>query len=413
MRKRLFILSLLILCFTFILTACSGKNSASGKNPNSSPACTHEWKDATCTLPKTCSLCDAQEGTALGHDYKISNIKEATCTETGEKTSACSRCKDTYTESITASHDYVESTEKEPTCEQVGTKLYTCSKCGDAKREEIAAMGHNYSSSVTKQPSCTATGTKAFTCYKCYKSYNEVIAATGHSWNDATCTAPKTCSVCNTKEGKALGHTTDNGLCERCGQVFSKPIKFQGHGDKVISGVNIPSGSFMVNLKHTGSRNFITRLYYGEEEYDYQLLSNEIGNYNGQCALTENSGLEIKDGILEVIADGDWTIEFTRVTGTCTLNVHGKGDKVTGLINATQSRYVVKLSHDGQRNFIVKVHLYNGKWYDYELIANEIGKYNGETIIALDKGKQYYIEVMADGNWTIDFGVGDPITTYK
>ena len=40
-----------------------------------------------------------------------------------------------------------------------------------------------------------------------------------HTWNDATCTAPKTCSVCGETEGSALGHAFDNdqdGTCNRC-----------------------------------------------------------------------------------------------------------------------------------------------------------------------------------------------------
>ena len=43
-----------------------------------------------------------------------------------------------------------------------------------------------------------------------------------HTWADATCTAPKTCSVCGATEGSALGHAFDNdqdGTCNRCGFV--------------------------------------------------------------------------------------------------------------------------------------------------------------------------------------------------
>ena len=31
--------------------------------------CSHEWQEATCTEPKTCSRCGETEGEALGHDY--------------------------------------------------------------------------------------------------------------------------------------------------------------------------------------------------------------------------------------------------------------------------------------------------------------------------------------------------------
>ena len=33
----------------------------------SSCACQHEWKEATCTEPKTCTKCGETEGEALGH----------------------------------------------------------------------------------------------------------------------------------------------------------------------------------------------------------------------------------------------------------------------------------------------------------------------------------------------------------
>ena len=32
-------------------------------------SCRHEWEDATCTKPQTCSVCGATEGTANGHSY--------------------------------------------------------------------------------------------------------------------------------------------------------------------------------------------------------------------------------------------------------------------------------------------------------------------------------------------------------
>ncbi len=42
-----------------------------------------------------------------------------------------------------------------------------------------------------------------------------------HTWSSATCTEPKTCVKCKETSGKALGHTTDSGICSRCGENFS------------------------------------------------------------------------------------------------------------------------------------------------------------------------------------------------
>ena len=38
-----------------------------------------------------------------------------------------------------------------------------------------------------------------------------------HSWTDATCTAPKTCTLCGETEGSALGHSYVSGTCTTCG----------------------------------------------------------------------------------------------------------------------------------------------------------------------------------------------------
>lgn len=42
-----------------------------------------------------------------------------------------------------------------------------------------------------------------------------------HVWQSATCTEPKTCTKCDETKGSALGHTTDSGICSRCGKNFS------------------------------------------------------------------------------------------------------------------------------------------------------------------------------------------------
>ena len=45
-----------------------------------------------------------------------------------------------------------------------------------------------------------------------------------HNWVAATCVAPKTCSVCGTTEGEALGHSYKDDVCTVCGQE-NVPVK--------------------------------------------------------------------------------------------------------------------------------------------------------------------------------------------
>lgn len=53
--------------------------------PAPEPECEHEWQDATCTEPKTCTLCGETEGEPLGHDFSQPTFfKEGNCSRCGE-----------------------------------------------------------------------------------------------------------------------------------------------------------------------------------------------------------------------------------------------------------------------------------------------------------------------------------------
>ena len=97
--------------------------------------CLHEWKEATCTTPKTCSICSKTEGTALEHSWK-----SATCT-----------------------------TPK------------TCSIC---KTTSGSALGHNYKETISVPASCSQSGLKSFSCVKCKKSYSEKYSMEALSANE-------------------------------------------------------------------------------------------------------------------------------------------------------------------------------------------------------------------------------------
>lgn len=62
-----------------------------------------------------------------------------------------------------------------------------------------------------------ATCTAPRTCTLCGATRGEPRE---HSWSGASCTIPKTCTECKVTEGSPLGHTTSNGICERCKTEF-------------------------------------------------------------------------------------------------------------------------------------------------------------------------------------------------
>jgi hypothetical protein len=237
---------------------------------------------------------------------------------------------------------------------------------------------------------------------------------TWNSSNTAVATVSGSGTVTGVSAGTAVITAKAGSFAAACTvTVTEAPIIYSGTGDKVITGVDLPAGSYYAEYTHNGKRNFISKLYYIGNSYSYFLLSNEIGKCSGQAALYENGNAKITNGILEVQADGDWTITFRPVSGTTTTNIKGSGQTVTGIFTATTDRNILTCTHDGSNNFIVMVIPYNGpNPYDYESVTNEIGNYSGQKLITLTVGEKYYIYVRADGDWTINFGLGDPVTTY-
>ncbi len=67
-----------------------------------------------------------------------------------------------------------------------------------------------------------------------YYYFDDIAITHVHKWADATCTAPKTCSVCGATEGEALGHSYANDYdadCDVCGAIRDvvNPITFGGN----------------------------------------------------------------------------------------------------------------------------------------------------------------------------------------
>lgn len=121
MKKRILIF-LSCLLYLAMLTGCS---------------CQHEWAEATCTAPKTCSLCETQEGEALGHSWT-----NADC----ETPKTCSLCG--LTEGDPLGHTWQEAS-----C----TAPKTCSVCAATEGQPLE---HTWEGEATlfTAPLCTVCG---------------------------------------------------------------------------------------------------------------------------------------------------------------------------------------------------------------------------------------------------------------
>ena len=131
-------------------------------------------------------------------------------------------------------HNYV-LTSSTATCTEAGTATYTCTKCGDSYTESVAATGHSFttkaSDSKATDATCTAAATYYVQCDNCDVVSDSVTVpvgdANGHSFTtkassskatDATCTAAATyyvrCDNCDAVSnsvtvpvGDANGHS--------------------------------------------------------------------------------------------------------------------------------------------------------------------------------------------------------------
>ena len=129
--------------------------------------CEHDWIGATCTAPKTCSLCGATDGEANGHTEEIVAGTAATCTEDGltdgKKCSVCGVTTVEQTAIAALGHTEETVAGKAATCTEAGmTDGKKCSVCGVITVEQTAidALGH-------KAGEDDGDVTTAVTCERC------------------------------------------------------------------------------------------------------------------------------------------------------------------------------------------------------------------------------------------------------
>ena len=213
-KVSLLILVSLILLLSF--ASCTLLDELLGKAP---AECEHEWTEATCAAPKTCTKCNATEGEAAAHDWAA-----ATCT--APKT--CKTCNET--EGAPNGHTEVTLQAVAPTCTSTGlTEGKKCSVCNTVTKEQttVAKLAHTEVDVLGTAATCTTTGlTDGKQCSVCqtWTVPQEVIPAGNHALSTIPGTAP-TCTEAGLTEGKE---------CLECHEIIvpQEPIPATGHDHK-------------------------------------------------------------------------------------------------------------------------------------------------------------------------------------
>lgn len=230
----------------------------------------HQWKEATCTEPKTCEVCNKTEGKAAGHTGGT-----ATCTTKA----ICDTCHEEYGE--LAKHSEVDMDDVPASCGENGsTGGKKCSVCDTITVQPtvIPATGEHTGGTATckDQAICdkchlpygdllehkggTATCKDQAICDNCKQPYGELGDHTGGT---ADCTNKAICTVCSQPYGKLGAHNYngENGTCSVChAYVFDADIDLKdiAKGAKITSGTTFANGLVTLNgdAKRSNSGNF-------------------------------------------------------------------------------------------------------------------------------------------------------------
>ena len=114
----------------------------------------HDWQEATCEEPETCSKCGKTRGEELGHDWE-----KATC----EKPKTCKRCGETKGKEL--GHDWIEATCESPK---------TCKRCDKTEGEPLE---HEWTFATVNEPKH---------CINCGKTEGDPVSVEMISMDDIT-----------------------------------------------------------------------------------------------------------------------------------------------------------------------------------------------------------------------------------
>ena len=152
----------------------------------------HSGGTATCTQRATCTVCGAEYGDALGHDFTTSWTHDD-----NEHWKQCSRCD---AKDDVSPHTWDSGTiTTAPTCTKAGKKTYSCTKCDATKIEPIPATGHSWKSDWTSDAT--------HHWHECANESCDVTDNAGkngyaeHSGGKATCKDKAICEICGDSYG--------------------------------------------------------------------------------------------------------------------------------------------------------------------------------------------------------------------
>lgn len=215
------------------------------------PSTGHDWditenREAACTedgvhseVCKNCGEKKTKQFPATGHDWESAKKVDADCTTNGMLQSVCKNCGEEKIEILpaTGNHDWKLKSEQKASCEADGCRIWQCTVCGREKTESIPKTGHTWQVTESVEASCETDGYQKLQCESCRKTKTETISSAGAhiykevSRKEAVCEQDGAvyyrCSACGmskTEAIPALKHdwTVERVIAATCGEEGKK-----------------------------------------------------------------------------------------------------------------------------------------------------------------------------------------------
>lgn len=165
-----------------------------------------------------------------------------------------------------------------------------------------------------------------------------------------------------------------------------------GTGDSVLQSIKVLSPS-LFRFSTQDDHHHDVKAYYGDGEYEYDLLVNSTDPYTGAAYLMPGRTYDIL-----IHCTDSWTAEVYTVGYTDKTSFSGSGDHITEIFQPETKYY--KITYTGEDHFAVKQRYGTGE-YDYELLVNETEPYSGTVRLAYPDSLCFFEITGEEGSWTI------------
>lgn len=173
-----------------------------------------------------------------------------------------------------------------------------------------------------------------------------------------------------------------------------KTQTFSGTDDEVVT-LSPFKDAVLITATYEGDSNFIVYPVDGSGKRGFSWF-NEIDSWSGRVF----QGSVVKPwAAFAVETTGDWTVTISPLSTAKVVNpknYSGSGADVIKFSKASKGLKKLTVTHDGESNFFVRPISSKGR-QGFSLV-NEIGEYNGTTLLPNDT---LYLAIIGDGNWTI------------